>query len=88
MEAESSFVCSQCGTTHDGLPTDRGYKLPDDVWAVPEPDRAARAYWNTDLCEMDDRFFIRGVLYVPSISRDGAFGWGVWVEVDRAVFKR
>src|SRR5208283_2636250 len=84
----SSFTCAQCGDTHEGRPTDRGYKLPDAVWAVPEAEREKRATWSTDLCEMDGRFYIRCVLYVPFTFSDESFGWGLWVEVDSAVFQR
>ena len=33
------YVCSVCGKEHAGLPTDWAYKLPDDLWALPEPER-------------------------------------------------
>jgi hypothetical protein len=83
-----SFTCPHCGTTHDGLPTDRGYTLPDDVWAISEPERAVRAKWTADLCQMGERYFIRCVLRVPFTDRAGAFRWGLWVEVAWPVFKR
>jgi hypothetical protein len=81
-------VCAHCGTTHEGLLTDSGFKLPDDVWSIPEPLRAARANFNTDLCKLDDRYFLRGILYVPFTERAGEFGWGVWSEVDETTFSR
>lgn len=63
--------------------------MPDDVWVIPEPERAQRARWDSDLCQMGDRFFIRCLLCVPfADSKDDYFGWGVWAEVDRAVFDR
>jgi hypothetical protein len=83
-----SFTCPQCGKTHEGLPTDRGYTLPDEVWAIPEPERAARAIWTVDLCQMGERYFIRCILRVPFTDRVGDFGWGLWVEVTQAVFGR
>ncbi|GEM_PF-991104 len=82
------FGCTQCGRTHRGLLTDRAWKLPDDVWAIPEPERENAAHFTSDLCEMDGRFFIRCILYVPFTEREGAFGWGVWVEVARDDFER
>lgn len=43
-EASSeSFVCAVCGESHSGLPTDHGWKLPDDVWAIPEAERQNHA---------------------------------------------
>jgi len=83
-----SFVCPHCKKTHEGLPTDYGFALPDDVWAIPESQRTNRAKWDSDLCRLDDRYFIRGLLPIRFAESDGYFGWGLWVEVDRTVFKR
>ncbi len=88
MATIASFTCPHCGNTHEGLPTDRGYSLPDAVWAIPEPERAARAKWTADLCQMGVRYFIRCVLKVPFTDRAGYFGWGLWVEVTWPVFER
>ncbi len=87
MEATPSFLCAQCGTAHEGYPTDRAYTLPDDVWAIPKADLQTRAEFTPDLCAMDGRCFIRGVLFIPLIQREDNFGWGVWAEVDNAVFE-
>jgi hypothetical protein len=86
IETESSFFCSRCGKTHQGLPTDLAYTLPDDVWAIPEPERSARTKFTSDLCEMGERRFFRCLLEVPFVGREGYFGWGVWVEVEPHVF--
>jgi hypothetical protein len=83
-----AFVCGVCGKTHAGLPTDYGYKLPDEVWAIPEPERPERAKFTDDLCQYGGRCFIRCVLFLPFTEADGAFGWGVWVEVEWPVFER
>lgn len=84
----TSFLCRTCGKTHDGLPTDRGWTLPDVVWAIPESERPGRAKFNSDLCQLDDRFFIRCLLKVPFNEQPGYFGWGVWVEVAASDFHR
>jgi hypothetical protein len=88
MEAKPGFVCAQCGTAHEGYPTDRGYTLPDDVWAIPESERETRAKFTTDLCEMDGRYFIRGILLIPLVQREDDFAWGVWAELEHADFER
>lgn len=88
MSIDQSFVCSICGETHAGLPTDRAYTLPDHVWALSESERAARAKYDTDLCLLDDRYFIRGILPVPFLDQEGAFTFGAWAEVGQASFKR
>jgi hypothetical protein len=77
-----------CGKTHAGLPTDQGYKLPDEVWAIPEQERSERAKFTADLCQYGGRYFVRCILLLPFTETIGDFGWGVWVEVERPVFER
>ena len=89
MGAESTFQCPQCGKNHEGLPKDLAFKLPDELWAIPESERSQLARWDTDLCQMGHRFFIRCLLPVPFAgSETDYYGWGVWAEVDREVFFR
>jgi hypothetical protein len=83
-----SFVCSCCGGTHDSLPTDTGYTLPDVVWALPEDQRAEQAKFGNDLCVMGERFFIRCILQIPFTEQPGYYGWGAWAEVERPAFER
>lgn len=84
----TSYVCSICGKEHQGLTTDWAYKLPDEVWAIPETERNAAARFSDDLCEFGDRYFIRCVLPTRFLEADGAFSWGVWAEVEPLVFRR
>ena len=46
------------------------------------------AKWDSDLCEFGERYFIRALLALPFLEREGYFGWGLWVEVDWLVFER
>ena len=85
----SSFVCSSCGETHEGLPTDYGWQLPDEVWAIPEPIRSERAKYNGDLCQLGDRRFIRCLLKLPfRRGDDDYYAWGVWIELSPRDFDR
>lgn len=84
----NSFVCKTCGETHEGLPTDRGWTLPDEVWAIPEASRSSQAKFNSDLCQFGSRFFARCVLKLPFNEQPGYFGWGVWVELSEQDFYR
>ncbi|WP_166213112.1 DUF2199 domain-containing protein [Cognatiluteimonas telluris] len=84
----SSFICSTCGETHEGLPTDHGWKLPDDVWAIPANERPDKAKFNSDLCQLGSRFFIRCILKLPFNEQSGYYGWGVWIEVAEPDFYR
>ena len=83
-----NFACSICGEEHDGLIADWAYKLPDEVWAIPEAERSKAARFDDDLCQFDNRYFFRCVLSVPLGAEKGAFGWGVWAEVDWPTFQR
>lgn len=84
---ETGFRCATCGEWHGDLPTDLGFQLPDDVWAIDPPERDRRAEYDDDLCVLDERrHFIRGVLMVPFADQDDYFGWGLWVEVSRRNF--
>ena len=84
----ASFVCSICGQEHQGLTTDWAYKLPDVVWAIPEPERSAVARFSDDLCQFGDRCYIRCDHPVRLLETDGEFGWGAWAEVEASVFRR
>lgn len=83
----ASYFCSHCGRQHDGLPTDWGFKLPDEVHELSYLTQYRRARHNADLCTLDEaRHFIRTLLPLPLLD-DGPeafFNWGVWLEVDRA----
>jgi len=82
------FVCGICGQTHLGLTKDRAYTMPDEVWGLSEAERATRAKYDTDLCRLDDRHFIRCILPVPLIDQQEAFWWGAWAEVTEETFYR
>ncbi|WP_119966529.1 DUF2199 domain-containing protein [Simplicispira lacusdiani] len=83
--ARKGFRCACCGEWHDELLTDIACGLPDAVFDLGYLERYRRARYNPDFCTLDDnRHFIRCVLPVPFTHRDDYFGWGVWVEVDRA----
>lgn len=82
---DPSFTCSTCGQVHPGLPTDYGFRLPDEVHALAYLERYARSRSNADLCTLDEsRYFIRGIILVPLKEMDDNFCWGIWAEVDKA----
>ncbi len=84
-----SFICQTCGKEHDQWPPDQAAKRPDEIWDLPESERAARAKESDDFCMLDEaRFFIRAVLPVPLLDRNGSWGLGLWVEVSEADCRR
>jgi len=83
-----TFRCGICGKDHEEPLTDQAFTLPDDVWAIPEEERKAKAKWTEDLCQFGNRYFIRCLLPIPFTEREGEFGWGVWLEVEWPIFER
>jgi hypothetical protein len=82
------FLCACCGRVHEGPTQDWAFRLPDEVWSLPEAERPLRARFDTDLCRLGSRYFIRGLLAVPLNDRREQFRWGVWAEASREVFER
>lgn len=78
------FPCRICGRVHAGLPTEWGFREPDEVFALPYPVKYLRTRINADLCTLDEsRYFLRGYLSLPFTKADHEFAWGVWVEVSK-----
>jgi hypothetical protein len=86
--SKSIIICGVCGKDHAGLPTDYGFRLPDDVWALSSEEKSERAQFTSDLCRFDGRHFIRCALLSPFAENNEDFGWGVFVEVERPIFDR
>ena len=82
--------CAICGRRHAPLEPTVGYVKPAAFFVVPAAERAARVKINTDLCSIDDRFFlIRGVARVPYTDvADDHFEWGLWAQVSESAFRR
>lgn len=82
----ATYICNHCGQEHEGLPTDWGYQLPDEVHALNYLDRYTRSRSNRDLCTLDEsRYFLRALLPIRLIegTEGDFFTWGTWVEVDK-----
>lgn len=63
------------------MPTDFGWQLPDDVWALGPEIRQACLEWSTDVCQNEGRWYLRGILGLPFKFMEGRWGWGCWAEV-------
>jgi hypothetical protein len=64
---------------------DQGFQLPDEVHALGYVERYKRSRFNSDLCALDEsRYFLRAVIPLAFTEKEGAFHWGVWVEVSQA----
>lgn len=88
LERMRPLVCKVCGDSHEGMPTNYGWAMPDELWEIPEAGRSSRAQFNSDCCQLDDRFFIRCVLALPLNEQSGFYAWGVWVEIEESDYLR
>lgn len=75
-----ALICPCCGKPIEGEPTDYGWQLPDEVWALGPEGRAVHLE-HSDGCMWEGRGFVRGVLSVPCNNSLGSFGWGIWAEL-------
>lgn len=82
MAKARGFRCGTCGRVHPGLPTEWGFREPDEVFALPYMAKYLRTRINADLCTLDEsQYFLRAYLTLPLTDGGGEFGWGVWAEV-------
>ena len=73
--------CSCCGKDITTFVLDRAYQMPDAIWRISPAERLARAQIDADLCKLDDRYFLRGIIRIAIQGSDKSFEWGVWAEV-------
>lgn len=78
--------CGCCGKDIGEIAFDKSYKMPDEIWDLSKKERGKRSEIDSDLCRLDDRYFIRGVAYIPVIDTENFYGWGIWVEVPEDSF--
>ena len=87
-----SWVCRQCEETHSGI-FDLASFCPC-YWndeEIYEPNSLLRAegdFLSEDFCVLSgEHFFIRSVLELPLIGREGRFAYGVWVSSSKSNFE-
>jgi hypothetical protein len=82
-------VCSVCGRTHDKKASELYFRLPDEIYALPQEERGRRCKLNADLCIFDERqFYVRGLLPLPVAGRAKPYCIGVWASVSLQTFAR
>src|SRR5580700_11168390 len=89
----ADWRCAICDKDHGEPPRDVGFALPDEVFALSEEERRARAATTPDHCTLDERRrFVRGVLDLQTPDTAAADGddrvsIGLWVEVHERDFE-
>ena len=78
--------CGCCGKDIGEIAFDKSYKMPDEIWDLSKTEKEERAQIDSDFCRLDDRYFIRGVAYLPISETDKSYGWGIWAEVPQEHF--
>jgi len=82
----TTYQCSICGKTHEGLP-DISNDKPYYWYTIPKEERSARAELTDDTCIIDnEEVFIRGVILIPVHDYHRNFGFGVWVSQKKENF--
>ncbi|MBW3572860.1 MAG: DUF2199 domain-containing protein [Gemmatimonadetes bacterium] len=80
--------CSACDQLHDLSEIQIGYDRPDPWYAVHPAEREERWQMDMDLAILDgERFFIRGLVFIPVQGEEHPHAWGVWAAVDEADFR-
>jgi len=83
-----SFVCSQCGETHD-VPFSFALEAPVYYCGIPDAERSQRVVLDEKLCVIDGQhFFIKGRICIPVLDSPDQFVWVVWASLGEANFKR
>ena len=80
--------CKCCGKDLGEFTLDIAYELPDVVWSIPKENRKDKAKFNSDLCQYENKNYIRGIAYIPILEADTSFAWGLWLEVNDAIFNK
>jgi hypothetical protein len=78
----------KCGREHDPDAMELGFDQPDLFFEIPRHERDERVTADDDLCQIDDRFYIRGFVEIPRTDSRNTFAFGMWAEVPRRQFER
>lgn len=86
------WTCACCGQRKRGVP-DIGFAAPVHAeWAEAGDADFRILDRNDDFCVMEiagaRHFFIRGVLYLPVVGTQAAFGFGAWSTLSEANYRR
>jgi hypothetical protein len=83
IQKGEGYICGTCGKFHAELPMEFGTDAPLLFYSIPANERESRCNLTSDLCNVDEHFFIRGCLEIPVVDGDGPFVWGIWASLSR-----
>ena len=89
IQKGEGYICGTCGKFHAELPME--FAVPTlhcFSYSIPDNERESRCNLTSDLCNVDEHFFIRGCLEIPVLDGNGPFVWGVWASLSKENFKR
>jgi hypothetical protein len=84
------WKCSSCEEWHYGPVLDLTYDAPyywnNEYERTSLPGIAQKTFLNEDYCQIDDDYFVRGLIRLPIIGTDQCFSWGVWGSLSKNSF--
>lgn len=85
---QHSWTCHCCGKQFNNLTLAVALLVPDPWLELTEAEREARGKIDSNLCSIDDHYFVRGCLDIPIVGHEDVFSFGVWVSVSKESFTR
>ena len=82
------WTCRCCGQQFSELPLSLAFDAPDPWHGLSEAERDARGQIGSDICIIDEHYFLRGCLDIPIVDGTaGIFSWSVWVSISAQSFE-
>ncbi len=82
------WTCRCCGQQFTELPLSVGFDVPDPWHGLSDAERESRGLIGSDICTIDEHYFLRGCLDVPIVDRMATiFSWSVWVSISAQSFE-
>ena len=82
------WTCTLCGETHDALPA-ATLPAPHAWLHSTDEERASEFDLTADTCVWKGKhFFVRAVLQIPLLDREGSFDFGIWSSLSPENYAR
>jgi len=88
--ANLRWKCTSCEEWHHGPILDVTHDAPhywrEEYPRKTPPGSSQKTFLNEDYCQIDDDYFVRGIIQLPIVGTDQHFCWGVWGSLSSANF--